>query len=237
MMKRWIQVLTVVAMVLAVCPAWAWNWYPLSVPEMAGRGGATHVAVFTYEDLTATATNTAQTFTNAIPAKYGMEFVAMVLDTAFDTGNTNYTGSCALKVGDGSTTDLLMSSTELASDGTEVWVQFAPLAAYTVSGTGQTNTVVSAVARTLATNTFTYLNASTNLATNSIVYVSGVTPTTGSVTSLLSVTSATTGTAKGRKYSASTWNLVFTFTPNVQEALTANTSGKVRVFFRQFDGR
>jgi hypothetical protein len=48
----------------------------------------------------------------------------------------------------------------------------------------QTNTVVSAVAYTYGTNTFEYLNASTNLATNSIVYVATVTVTSGSVTNV-----------------------------------------------------
>ena len=150
------------------------KWYPLSVPEMAAHG-ATHMAVFEHSDFTETTTNTATSFTNAVGAGIAVEFVKLVLDTAFDLGtdNTNFTGSVILRVGDGSTTDLFLADTQLASEGTEVWAKWPPLSAY-------------AVTAATATNTITYLGATTNLATNAIVYVS-------------SVTAAATGTEKGRK--------------------------------------
>ena len=127
------------------------KWYPLSVPEMAAHG-ATHMAVFEHSDFTETTTNTATSFTNAVGAGIAVEFVKLVLDTAFDLGtdNTNFTGSVILRVGDGSTTDLFLSDTELASEGTEVWAKWPPLTGYAAAIT----TVVASV-----TNSYTVLAA------------------------------------------------------------------------------
>jgi hypothetical protein len=117
--------LMAVVMVLAVAVQ-ANEFRALSLPEMAAANGATHMARFTYADLTDTNVNTAQSFTNfAVGAKQGVELVCMVLEQAFDTGNTNYTGSCLLTVGDTDDADRFLTSTELASDGTEVFLKFA----------------------------------------------------------------------------------------------------------------
>ena len=116
-----IKTLAGVAMVLLVA-GWtqAASFRPLPEQEQVNLG-ATHVLTMTYADFTETTTNTAQTFTNvfAVSAKEGVQLVAMQLKTAYDTGNTNYTGSCAVTVGDGADADLYLTSTELASDGTK----------------------------------------------------------------------------------------------------------------------
>lgn len=103
------------------------------------RSGATHVYTVTHEDLTTTDTNTAQTLTWNVPANTGVELIGMVLNQAFDTNNgTNITGSLSVKVGDGNDDDRFLTSTELASDGTEVFVKFPPPNAGTVTLTFQT---------------------------------------------------------------------------------------------------
>jgi len=111
--------------VLAV-PVHAAGIYQLGVSEQAEKG-ANWLVEYTYEDLTATTTNaTVQTLTDfAIKAKMGIELVGVVLNTAFDTANTNFTGSLTLTIGDGTDADLFLESMELASDGTEVFLKLA----------------------------------------------------------------------------------------------------------------
>lgn len=146
---------------MLVAPVLASQWGALSVPEMAAKAGATHVAIYEYSDFTTSATNTAQAFSNAIPANTGVECVAMYLDKAFDTANTNYTGSLTLTVGDASDADRFLTSTELASDGTEVFVKYGQ-PAYSQSGMSVTNLVT--------------LNASTNAQTNALITISSLVP-------------------------------------------------------------
>jgi hypothetical protein len=282
--------------VVAVQVAGAYVWRPLGVPEMA-RWGATHVLEVSYADFAGTtATNTAKAITIALPAKTAAEFRAIILDAAFDTGNTNFTGSVALKVGDGSTTDLYLTTTELASDGTEVFVKFAPVVSAAApaltpttaqlifvqelaEATAEELTVVTAVADataadvvyvssleaatdteitwdsdgsgTMATNTFVTAVGGALTTTQAVVTAQGAaTSTTKSfVTAAGAATLATntvvTGmsaaapviTELGRKASTAAHNLVFTFTPNEEEALSANTVGKARLFFRITDWR
>jgi hypothetical protein len=226
-MKRTMAMAVAVWMAVLVA-AQAWQWGALSVPEMAAHGGATHVAIFKYSDFTMATTNTAQTFTNGVAARTGVECMGMVLDAAFDVGTTNYTGSCLLKVGDGSDDDLFLTSTELASDGTEVFVKYGPPNSVAVTAGLQTNTVVSAVAFTLVTNTVEVAGWTTG----TVVYASAVTPTSGSLTSAVSVTSAATVSELNRKLYTAAGNIVYTFTPNLNEALDDNTAGEVRVYFR-----
>lgn len=177
----------------------------LGVPEMAAHRGATHCATIKYGDLAAyTTTNTAVLFTNSIPAKTGIEFVELMLDKAFDTGNTNYTGSVLVEVGDGSDADLYLTSTELASDGTEVWIKYGP---------PNTGAIVSTV--TKQTVSLTDTNGVTALAMTNAT-----------------VASTFTASELGRKLYTSAGNLVFTVTPNAEEALSANTVGQVRMYFR-----
>lgn len=210
-MKRVIKLLLVLVIVGISLPAFAWNWYPLGVAEMAGHGGATHMAVFKSTDFSASTTsNTALLVTNSIPASCSVEIVAMVLDTPFSVGTTNYTDSCLLTIGDGSDGDYFMSSTELASDGTEVIVQFGRPTGYTLVSTP-----------TATTTNLVYLDASTNATTNAVV--------TG-----VSVASVATPAELGRKLYATAGSLVFTFTPDANQALSAFVAGEVRVYFRLF---
>ena len=127
--------------------AQAAEWRATDLLEQA-RTGATRVYVVEHSDLTDTNANTAQTLAVSVPAKTAVQFVMMELETAFDTGNTNYTGSLAVKVGDGTDDDLYLTSTELASDGSEVWKKFPPVPTVTAVTTigATTNTVITSVA-------------------------------------------------------------------------------------------
>ena len=212
-MKKFYASLMAIALIgfmfVGVVQAASTTWQTTSVPEMAAHRGATHCVVIKWSDLAAsTDTNTAYAFTNAILAKTGVEFVELMLDKAFDTANTNYTGSVLLKVGDGSDDDLFLTSTELASDGTEVWIKYGPPNAATV---------VSTV--TAATTNMIYLGPGDT--TNTIAVMTNAT-----------VASAATAGELGRKLYASAGSLVFTLTPNAEEALSANTSGEVRMYLR-----
>lgn len=99
------------------------EYRPCSAQERSFYG-ATHVVVLDHDDLTTATTNTAQTLTNVLTVAAGeaVQFVVGVLDEDFDSQNIYYTNttSTLLEIGDGSDTDLFASSTELASDGTEV---------------------------------------------------------------------------------------------------------------------
>jgi hypothetical protein len=172
-MKRMTWGLVAIVALALVAPraarAQGFAWMPLSVPEMAAHG-ATHMAVFTQDSFTETATNTATSFTNAVAAGIAVEFVKAVLDVPFNlgVGNTNWTGSVVMRVGDGSTTDLFLGDMELSADGTEVYAKWPPLTGYTVASTLQTNATVSAVAHTLQTNNYTVSVAQT-IQTNTVV--------------------------------------------------------------------
>lgn len=237
MKRTWMAV--VVAMVVAmVTVAQAYTWRPLSVPEMA-RWGATHSLEFDYADMVdSTETNTAETITIALPAKTAAEFRAIILDTAFDTGNTNYTGSVALTVGDGSDVDLYLTSTELASDGTEVFVKYAPVvsaAASVVTPTTAQLIFVSELAAATAADLTYDSDGSGTMLTNSVVTAQGAaTLSTNTVVTAVAL-AAPVVTELGRKASTAAHNIVLTFTPNEEEALDENTSGKGRLFFRITD--
>ena len=201
----WLFVALLVFVAGMVAQAGTVKWYTTSVPEMAAHRGATHYALIKYGDLaTSTSTNTALLLTNAVSAKTGVEFVELLLDQAFDTGNTNFTGSVDLKIGDGSDDDLFLTSTELASDGTEVWIKYGPPDSATITSTVTKQTV-------------------------SLTDTNGVTA--------LVVTNATVASTAaigelGRKLYTSAGQIVFTLTPNGNEALDDNTSGEVRLYFR-----
>jgi hypothetical protein len=156
----------VIIVMLLVCGfgAQAASFRPLLEQEKAHLG-ATHEATITYADFTQTNTNTAVTLTNVFPvlAKQGVELKAMQLVTAFDTANTNYTGSVAVTVGDGTDADLYLTSTELASDGTEVWVKLGRSVQEATSGV--VTQVVGGV-----TNAITVLTALTDDSTGRKVY-------------------------------------------------------------------
>lgn len=120
--------------------------------ESRAAWGATHFLRVTHADLTETDTNTAQTISSfAVTTNTAVEFVAMVLRRPFDSGDTNYTGSTLITVGDGSDADLFLTSTELNVDGTEVFIQYPPLPAYTISYTVLTNSLTNIYVNAITT--------------------------------------------------------------------------------------
>jgi hypothetical protein len=205
--------------------------YPLSEQEKANTG-ANWVWILDYEDFTEATANTAQVFSNfVVKAKQGVEFVALQLDTAFDSGNTNYTGSCAVTVGDGSDADLFLASTELASDGTEVFLKYTRPDSYTIASTPtfQTGNVYSGV--TLQTVSLTDTNGTTAACVTGLVFTATAAVTNGTVAS-----TATVGEL-GRKVYTEDGYVAATFTPNSDEALDDNTSGKVKLYLKVTDAR
>jgi hypothetical protein len=123
-MKSLFKIVFVIAVMVSI-NSMAANLTPCDSRE-AALLGATHVLRIGLSDLaSSTSTNTALVLVNnIISAKEQLECVNMVLDQAFDTGNTNDTGSVALKVGDSTDDDLYLTSTELASDGSEVFLKY-----------------------------------------------------------------------------------------------------------------
>jgi hypothetical protein len=214
-------------------PGLAWDWYPLSVPEMAANGGATHVALFDYEDFTG-AESCWEAFTNAIPAKRSVEFVALKLDTAFERTAAT-TSSVSLKIGDGSDDDLFLTATELASDGTEVFIKYGPPHGATVTSTATTQTDDFGTALTMQTATITYMGVDFLGYTNTVV--TNVLMTVAPAVTNLTIASSASAGELGRKLYAASGSLVFTFTPNLSEpeALADMTAGQVRLYFRVFE--
>lgn len=141
-MKKMIKVLLVLMLIVFAVVSIAQAEPYLQVLGTAGRASynATHIYRLTYSAFTNSTTNSAQTFSIPIAAGTSVELVCMKLNEAFDTANTNHTGSCALKVGDGADDDQFLTSTELASDGTEVWTKFGR----TAWNSGTTNNVTFA---------------------------------------------------------------------------------------------
>ncbi len=99
-MNKMFKILIVMMLVGLVALAAQADPY-LQVLGLAGRASynATHVYRVTFDAFSESDTNTAETLSIPIPANTGVRLVACQLNTTFDTGNTNYTGSCALKVG------------------------------------------------------------------------------------------------------------------------------------------
>jgi hypothetical protein len=128
--------------------------------------GATYVQTITYADLNAfgAITNVTVGITSSIPAKVGLTMVGLILEEAFqDTGALNTanatTNDLQITIGDGSDADYFLTATQIAADGTEVFVQFTPVAAGTIVVTPQTlaltGTVQNVAVMTNATAAFT----------------------------------------------------------------------------------
>jgi len=199
---RLIGLVALLLMAMAVLPAGANDYRQLSISEMA-RFGATHAWTLTYKDFAAsTSTNTALAITNVVAANTAVFFKGMVLNDAFSVETTNYTGSCALIVGNGTDTDLFLASTELASDGSEVYVKYGPPSTYAVTS-----------------------------ASASITNILGVTNVTAA-TVVTNVTAAVTGTILGHVLYSSAGVIVATFTPNTEEALSQNVKGQVTLYLQ-----
>ena len=175
--KSFIALMAIAVCALALTGLTA-EWRVLDTAEQM-RHGANRVWELTHADLTTAATNTAQSINAAVPANTMVRLIKMELPESFDIGlsNTNHTGALTLRVGDGSTTDLFLSDTELAEDGTTIWKKYG-------------STVVNS-------------GTSTN------------------VTLVL-----------GQKVYTTTGNIVARFTPNTEDAVADNTTGRVRLFFK-----
>lgn len=113
---------------------------------------ATHVVEIDAADFAAvTGTNTSYTSSIPVSAKALVYLGHMRLSQAFDTANTNVTGSVSVKVGDAGDDDRFLTATELASDGTEIWGKWGN----TAWNSGITNNVTfaySPVCYTVGTN-------------------------------------------------------------------------------------
>jgi hypothetical protein len=92
---------------------------PLGLQEQAARGGNYEVE-YSHEDLTEAAANTAQTLTVTIAAKMSAQVVEHVIDVPFKDASDAAFNSTTVIVGDGGSTNRLLTSTELNENGTEV---------------------------------------------------------------------------------------------------------------------
>lgn len=123
-MRKAIQTVILVAALLVGSIAQGQTMKQLTEQEKADTS-ANWVYTFKYGDFNVASTNTAETNTVNILAKQGFRVVAMTLPTAFDTGSSAlWTTSVGVVVGDGSDADLFLTSTELASDSTEVFLKY-----------------------------------------------------------------------------------------------------------------
>ena len=211
-MKRIMTLVTGLTVLTLVQVAFGATVRPVSQNEAMGVAGATHVVELTYADLAeSTNVNTSLTITNLLPvvAKTRVEFVGLKLLTAFDTGTANDTNSVGLVVGDGTDTDLYLTTTDLASDDTEVWLKFAALNSATIS-----TSVTLARANVMSALTTNFATTLVSVVTN--VYVTAT---------------ATAGQLGSKVYTAGD-TVDFVFTPSSTEALADNTSGDVLLYFR-----
>lgn len=184
----------------------------LSINE-AARHMATHVVTVTHADLTTTDVSTAQTLQLfSRPAGSGVRFVKSELITAFiDNADTNFV-STAVTVGDGGDVDRLLTSQELNSYGSEVYLKLA-------QGTAPIALTAATVATANATNDTTVITLANALKTEINKVITDL---------------ATTRTAAlaGPNYvyaSADTVDAVFT--PTSSKALSALDAGEVRFYF------
>lgn len=217
-MMKYMKWLTVWMVLMVVGMVQAASLRALDSRERLAWGSATHMIEVTYEDFTETTDNTAETLTFNVAAKEGVEFVAMQLVSAFDTASTN-TASLAVTAGDGTDADLYLTSTELASDGTEVWLKFGALNSGTIAVTPLTTSLEADPVLTLAKDG---------------ANVTNVTVATTSYTVSTNATAVFTAGELGRKVYTSADTVDLAFTPHAEEATSDFTSGKVRFYFRIF---
>jgi len=216
--------------------------YPLPEQTKAATG-ADFVMVITVDDLTETTADTVQTNSDfAVLAKQGVELVAMVLKTAFYDTATNGNNSLLMTVGDGTDADLYLTSTELNSYGTEVWLKFGRAHDATVVSTVTPATATFMTGVTAQTVTGPWYDSTGAAITNAagvqlVTVMTNVTSATASAMTNATVASAATTVALGRKvYTADDTVDVF-FTPASGYALSALDYGEVWLYFRVWDAR
>lgn len=176
----------------------------------AAAYGASYVTIIEYDDFAAfTETNGTHGITSSIPAKVGLTMAGMILETAFnDARGSASTNSMLLTIGDGSDADYFLTSTEVAADSTEVFVQFSPVGAGTIVSTPTLQTV--AVTNSAVEDTFP-----ATLVTN------------------LTIASTFTGSRLGQKYYSAAGSVVYTFTGAGGVIPSSLTSGKLKIYWRE----
>ena len=204
-----------------VAPVFALTIEPLPI-EAQARIGANWAVTFTYADFTESTTNTAQSFTNqfAVTAKSGVSLIGMKLNEAFTVSDTNYTDSLAVICGDADDTDRFLASTELASDGTEVWYKYSPMNSGTITVTPQS----------AAFGTALTLQRSALADSNGTFAVTNVTLTTASAATNATATFAAASLGN-RLYTTANY-VRWTFTPNAEWALDEFVAGSVTFYFQ-----
>ena len=162
-MKRlgaWSVGLTVLAMLTSVVCAGPLELTPASAQERAAYG-ATHVLDIRY-DLpsvdTVTTSNALWATTNALPAGSAVRLVLMRLNTAWDAANTE---SLQIYSGTAATSNLFLSATQIAEDGTEIFHAYPDLYLEQGNLLGGTNVVTNVSNRAQ----FFYCTTATNIIT------------------------------------------------------------------------
>lgn len=213
---------------------WAATVRPLTEQER-GFVGATHVATITHADLTETNAATPQTLPAlAVTAKQRVELIGMELVEAFNGGGT--TGNVYVCVGDGAAgTNFYLNSTELNNGQTSaVWKAYGKSALAATSATiSYARPIAPTVTLTLQTAAcYDSTGAAITNASGPVTVVTGATATATLVASNATVVTAMTDSGAGRKVYTATDTVDFTFIPDAYTALSANTVGEVRFYFR-----
>jgi len=100
-----------------------WKLTPLLIEEITGNGGFTHMAVFSANNLTEEATNTAQVLTGpTVKAGFIINKAMARLVTPFEDEDDNAYNSTTLTVGDDGDADRYIASAQLNRNGTEITV-------------------------------------------------------------------------------------------------------------------
>ena len=202
-----------------------------ALTEEATFLGATHILDIQHSDLTETNLNTAQTLTFNVSAKQTVELIMMSLAESFNAGD-NATGSVAVVVGDSAGADFYLDSTELNSNQSGiVWRKFGRSAQ---SAVGTTTSIVYAATNdpsiTLNVTTVTNEINGTNYVMVTDVAVDTATLTSKTQTVVSAVSNV--DSSAGRKVYTSKDMVKVKFTPNSENSLSENSTGKVRFYFR-----
>lgn len=232
-MKSRILIAGLIGLQLSLAPlvAQAVVYGPLDADEAAYRS-ANYMIEITHRDLTNTTTNVSQTISFQIPSN---KFVRLqyveVIDQA-DSGNTNYTGSTILIIGDGDLTNRYLTSMELNVDGTEVL--FKPGRGDELAGTAVSYTNITALTTVAYTNLIGF-TTTTNATTNLLATFTGIWQTQTVVSAFAAkgtqaVVSAGTSSVGWRLYPTNA-TVDLMFTPNAEESVSALSNLHLRAFF------
>jgi len=225
-MKMNMAVAGLAALLITTISANAASYGPIGVQEGA-LWGANYLVQISEGDLTNTVTNSAQTISSclSVVSNSAVEMVALVVDTPADSGNTNYTGSTLLKIGDGDDDDRYLTSTELNVDGTEVWFKLGPPNGGTITVTPSSVTLT----------TMTYAVQTASGITNPGIPAVVATGITASATTYLVATNATASLSAselGHRVYTVNDTVDFVFTPNAEESLSALSNLSFRAYFK-----